>query len=391
MITVKVQSYGPDRNLVLYYRDPISGKRIVKSAGTKDPREAERRAALLEKELNAGGWVEPSKMTWEAFIERYDREKLAGLSRGTAVQARNTLHQFQELTGIQRLIQADSRTISRFTTRLRDRGVAEATIAKHLRHLKAALRWANKLGLLPTLPHFEMPKRVGTRQMKGRPITEEEFERMLAAVPKVRPRDAEQWQRLLIGLWLSGLRIGEALRLSWDESAPFRVDLSGRYPALRIQAEAQKGYRSEVVPIAPDFGQWLLQTPPEKRRGRVFPIRNTNGESMCEWAVIKVIARIGRAAGVVTDVTTGATATAHDLRRSFGTRWAKRVMPAVLQRLMRHANIATTMAYYVGLTADEVAEGLWRDGAYNTAYNSDRAGRAANDLPPFVSDDYSST
>ena len=52
-------------------------------------------------------------------------------------------------------------------------------------------------------------------------------------------------------------------------------------------------------------------------------------------------------------------ASAHDLRRSFGTRWAKKVMPAVLQCLMRHANIATTMKYYVTLDADELADELW--------------------------------
>jgi integrase len=53
-------------------------------------------------------------------------------------------------------------------------------------------------------------------------------------------------------------------------------------------------------------------------------------------------------------------ASAHDLRRSFGTRWAPRCTPAVLQRLMRHADIQTTMRYYVDLDADELAAGLWR-------------------------------
>jgi len=52
-------------------------------------------------------------------------------------------------------------------------------------------------------------------------------------------------------------------------------------------------------------------------------------------------------------------ASAHDCRRGFGTRWAKRVMPAVLQRLMRHRNIDTTMKYYVGIQADDVAADLW--------------------------------
>ncbi len=40
-------------------------------------------------------------------------------------------------------------------------------------------------------------------------------------------------------------------------------------------------------------------------------------------------------------------------------RWAKRVMPAVLQRLMRHAEIATTMKYYATMDADTVADELW--------------------------------
>ena len=82
--------------------------------------------------------------------------------------------------------------------------------------------------------------------------------------------------------------------------------------------------------------------------------------------VCRIVGNIGKKAGVVVAtvekrkrvdgklVTTTAKkfATAHDLRRSFGTRWAKRVMPAVLQRLMRHAEIATTMKYYVTMDAD---------------------------------------
>jgi integrase len=52
-------------------------------------------------------------------------------------------------------------------------------------------------------------------------------------------------------------------------------------------------------------------------------------------------------------------ASAHDLRRAFGLRWSARVMPAVLQQLMRHGSIETTMRYYVGRDADAVADVLW--------------------------------
>ena len=54
-------------------------------------------------------------------------------------------------------------------------------------------------------------------------------------------------------------------------------------------------------------------------------------------------------------------ATAHDvLRRSFGSRWAKRVTLAILKRLMRHEDVKTTLKYYVDLDSDDIAAELWQ-------------------------------
>ncbi len=94
------------------------------------------------------------------------------------------------------------------------------------------------------------PKRVkGRKLMRGRPIAGEEFERMLQAVPAVRPRDPGDWQRYLKGLWLSGVRLEESTILSWNEEAPFAIDLSGRHPRFRIHAEAEKGFRDRYLPM----------------------------------------------------------------------------------------------------------------------------------------------
>ena len=133
--------------------------------------------------------------------------------------------------------------------------------------------------------------------MKGRPITTEEFERMLDKVaaglapvptkpkpegqrkrkaPKPKPPAAitpeavESWKHLLRGLWWSGLRLGEALNLYWDRPDKLCVDLSGRRPMLRIVAELEKGGRDRLLPIAPEFADFLLQTPEAERHGRVF-------------------------------------------------------------------------------------------------------------------------
>jgi len=61
----------------------------------------------------------------------------------------------------------------------------------------------------------------GHKLMRGRPITDEEFERMLAALPKIRKHNAPLWTHYLTGLWLSGLRLEESTILSWDDESPF--------------------------------------------------------------------------------------------------------------------------------------------------------------------------
>jgi integrase len=172
---------------------------------------------------------------------------------------------------------------------------------------------------------------------------------------------ADGWRRLLRGLWLSGLRLEEAVKLSWDPDAELFIDLSGEFPHFRIYAEAHKSRRDVLLPMTPDFAEFLLQTPDSHRSGAAFPVKGLGGQLTTRTEVIgSVISHIGRCADVVVNRTEGKYASAHDLRRAFGTRWAQRVRPAVLQRLMRHKSIETTLRYYVQLDADDVARELWR-------------------------------
>ena len=82
-----------------------------------------------------------------------------------------------------------------------------------------------------------------------------------------------------------GLRLGEALNLYWDRSDKLCVDLSGRRPMLRIVAELEKGGRDRLLPIAPEFADFLLQTPEAERHGRVFKPLGGEGERARRLAV----------------------------------------------------------------------------------------------------------
>jgi integrase len=150
------------------------------------------------------------------------------------------------------------------------------------------------------MPAIEMPKRADgiSKAMRGRPITGEELDRMIEKVPDKRKREPEKWQQLLRGLNLSGLRLSEALALSWDDDAPISVCTAGKYPALRIRAEAEKAHRDRLLPIAPEFAEFLLAVPEADRRGLVFGIYGENGKPLTTKRASRYISSIGKAAKV---------------------------------------------------------------------------------------------
>lgn len=169
------------------------------------------------------------------------------------------------------------------------------------------------------------------------------------------------------GLWLSGLRLSDATALYWNredcpEAKCLEVDLSGKRPMLLIPAGFDKSKKERILSIAPEFAEFLLATPEAERVGTVFHLKRRRKRYDGEIRLIQVsnvISEIGRKANVKVNTETGKTASAHDLRRSFGQRWAARVMPQILMQLMRHEDISTTMKYYVGREAEATADVLY--------------------------------
>lgn len=363
------------KNLYLRYIDPNTGKVVEKSAKTKVRAEAIKAAGKWQAELREGRYQKPNQMTWEAFREYYANTALQRLKSSSQTTYEATLNVFEKLCCPQKLADITPPRITAFETQLRRSGRAEATIRRHLRHLGTVLRWAHGEEILSKLPKITMPKRgKGSKHMRGRAVTTEEFERMLEKTPKIVGDVATpSWLFYLRGLWESGLRIGESLVLRWDDApGAIVVDFSERRPMLRVPAEAEKANEDRLLPITPQFENLLKSVPVKDRNGRVFKLLRDNGMafSLSRWAVGPVISQIGEAAGIIVDerevlvqedgkevrVKKKKFASAHDLRRGFGQRLAMKVMPPVLQVMMRHKDIQTTMKYYVGRNAQQVAD-----------------------------------
>jgi len=234
--------------------------------------------------------------------------------------------------------------LSRWAAALRASGLREASVATHLRCVRSALSWAHKMGMVPSVPQVVMPE---ASRSRGRPLSIWEVARLLRAVDAEPPQLRARMVDLVKGLWLSGLRLSEALALRCDRG-PVRLRLDLTPPV--IEFSAQKNKKVQSIPITPDFYR-LAKRIYGPTTGFVFPL------GMAASTVAKRISGYGVAAGIRVSPTKHASA--HDLRRTFGQRWSLRVHPIVLKTIMRHSSIETTLRYYVQADIDEIAASVW--------------------------------
>lgn len=371
--------------------DPGSGSKKTKTTKFTKRREAERYAMELERKLNSGE-TGLRRATFKAFRQEYEETVFPSQKIKTKLTTKSTFNAIESILKPSSVQSIDMAAIRKFTKELRKlpakggtdkdgnvtQTVSEFTVVRHLTELRKILRWAAENKFLKAAPPVKVPEAKGR---KGRDVTDEEFERMLAAVRKVKILESQQWDSyefLLKGLWWGGLRLGEALRLDWEDDTNLCVDLTLPRPMFRIQATDDKGGKYRILPMAPEFSELLNTVPEDQRIGKVFKLVSQGGPGhhLADRAS-HVISAVGTEAGIV--VSDGGKlrkhASAHDLRRAFGVRWARRVLPPVLMEMMRHEDISTTMLFYVGQNADRAASDAW------AAYEKTKAGNKIGNSP----------
>jgi integrase len=334
-VKVWVQRFKDRPALMLQWIDPETGARKSRSAKTSDPEAAETARADLEYELTHGKYQEASRMSWERFRELFEAEYVAGLRPQTRENYRKMMNVFEALCHPRKLRAVTERTVSAFLAGMRQKkvwrrtGMAPMTCKVYLQFLHTALTWAVGQKIIPQCPKFPSVK---VPKKKPQPVPPESFERLLEKAP-----DATVRAYLLCG-WLGGLRLSEAKELEWAESqqAPW-LDLARK--RIILPAEFVKATEDQWVPLDPVLQAALESLP---RRGRkVFPFVGRCGQPVSVSTLSRRIVRLARKAGVRLSM--------HSLRKGFGCRFAGKVPAQVLQRLMRHADIKTTMAFYANV------------------------------------------
>lgn len=325
-----------------------------------DRREAERAAGRLEERLLVGQY--PAKtagiaITWPEFRVRYEREWLEQISFGSRQGWRTAANHFERICAPRLLIDIDKSMLSHFRSELEKMAISEASAKSYYLALHAGLGWASDVVDLidraPSIRHRKASKR--RAGMRSRPVTGEEFDRMIMAASKVRRADAEAFERFMGGLWLSSMRLDELNRLRWERAAPLHVDLTGRM-ALIVFLGSQKNGDDSYLPAPPEFWS-LIDRPGVSRAGHVFPMAGRGGQQMTTLNVGRRISDIGRRAGILVNAE-GKHATAHDLRRGNLTALAGQASLSQVQTIARHSDPKTTSQYYVRHDAEQLAASL---------------------------------
>jgi integrase len=357
-IVVWVQRF-PDRdNLVLQWHDPETGKRKSKSAETADEKKAEQARGDHEADLNAGRYQQTSNMSWERFRELFEKEFTASRRENTRRNYRVTLDLFEQVCNPKALRSVNERTVSAFAAGLRQlpgygsETMQASTVKVRLQFLHTALRWAAEQKLIPSCPKFPAVK---VPKKRPQPVPVESVEKLLAKAP-----DDHMRAYMLCG-WLAGLRLNEALALEWEatDKAPYLDPDNDR---IVFPAEVVKADEDQWVPLDPKLWAALNALPRSGRKVFQFEAIDGRGErDVCDITVCSRVRKLARAAGVKL--------TMKSLRRGFGCRYAAKVSAQVLQKLMRHASIKTTMDYYANVddAAMEAVLGRERNSSRNKA------------------------
>lgn len=384
------------RPIQLRYTDHETGREVRISTGTNDEATSLEQKRQLEAKLLLGIDAKPRKrakggasMAWDAFRQRYYELQLSTLKSAADAESRldvierilkpRTLGDVANSEALAELQQKLLAGVEGRTTKNRKepRPRSPHTVRTNMAVLLAALRWAEYMNWLPSVPRVKRLKTAKLRTMKGRPLALEEFERLLMSTEAiVGPAASESWKHTQRGLWASGLRLGELLHVHWTDERYIvpRWD-AGPWPVLAIPAAMQKNATEESIPLLPDFEALLLETPEADRTGWAFnPLclqelklgskkARLSRVASVGWAG-KVIADIGAKAGVVVQPATSAVsakyASAHDLRRSCADRLVGAGIPErEVALVMRHASVETTRRHYAPMSVQRAA-GVFR-------------------------------
>ncbi len=321
-----------------YYDFEFSGERFKASTKTKNLNAARQIEAAKKTELaKAGAGIvkqKPSPLLKE-FVPRFIeamKSHCSGKPRTAEFyRARAEVILTESGWAEMRLDRIDEEEISlyiRKRSKVKSRLnllFAPASVNRELATLRRMLRLAHEWKLLNRVPRIRLLRGERIREFVLPKALEETY---LAACP-------EQLASVAVLLLDTGMRLGEALSLSWRQ-VNLEPYSGAKLGSIAVLGEKSKNGRTRVIPLTPRAAALLRSLEPGKS-GLVF--ERKDGEAMKG-------AHLGQQQARVRDLLKLPEFVLHSLRHTFGTRLGEYGADAfTIMRLMGHSTVTVSQRY----------------------------------------------
>jgi integrase len=334
-----------------YYRyditDPATGKRKQKEVGGfRTKAEAEEAAKKILAEIQQGTYVEPTKMTVEEFLLDFVENTLKNEVAPNTYEQRLAFvkNHIAPKIGKIKLFDLSPVQIQKFYNELREKyGAGHVQNIGNL--LNKALNQAVRWNIISRNPAALVKKPSTSRKnTKIKVWTIEEQKKFLEHVKS----ESTFYYTLFLLSLTSGMRKGEILGLQWGDvdtrqgvvSVKRTVVWAQRNLYLKDMPKTESSIRTIQLPnqTAKELKKWQLACPTNSLN-LVFPSPKTGG-ILYPNSLDKAFQKAVRGAGVPE-------ISFHGLRHTFATTLlANNVNPKIVQEMLGHATIKTTMDTY---------------------------------------------
>jgi integrase len=229
--------------------DAVTGKQIQRTITGKTQKEVAQKLRELTHELDAGTYIEPSKMTVADWMDIWLRDYLGNVKDATSANYEYlTRVHINPTIGQARLESLQPHTIQALYNKMSDSGLSAKTVKNVHGVLHRALAQAQLCGYLRSNPSGAcILPRVTRRDLT--PLDEEDTARFLKAIRGHRN------EPLFITALFTGMREGEILGLTWD-----CVDFENGLIYVNKQLQMARGSKVQGYKLVP----------PKNGRGRVI-------------------------------------------------------------------------------------------------------------------------
>ena len=299
-----------------YLRDPATGRQITRSLKTTSKREAQHKHAMLQIEIGKhGGDAIAGKITFSELVDKYliwSKANKRSWERDT-YSSKHLLARF----GRMRLSEITPLMIEHYKAE-RSLKVTNSTINRELAFFRHAYNQASRWGLYVGRSPMRDVTMLEENPARLRYLSQNEWAKLYDESP-------EHLKTLFLTLVSTGLRLGEALNLTWD-----KVDFENGI----LHVADSKSKRPRDVPIPSALKAALAELRENSTCQEVFTYRDKALISVrsgflgaCKRAEIKNL-RL------------------HDMRHTFASWQAMAGTPILtLKELLGHKDIQQTMRY----------------------------------------------